>query len=84
MLDIVFIGMAIILAGLLVVFLASVVSDEPSEDREGRAHVKGGGVIMVGPIPVIFGSDSKWASVALVLATVLIVVVLLSGVLLGR
>jgi len=84
MLDLVFIGIGIILVGFLVVFLATATSGEPSQEGERRAEVRGGGVIMVGPIPIVFGSDAKWASIAMVLAIVLIVVVLLSGVLIGR
>ena len=84
MLDLVYIGVAIILAGFLVVFLATVASARSSEEGEKRTEVRGGGVILIGPIPIIFGSDAKWASVAIVLAIVLIVIVLLSGVLIGR
>jgi uncharacterized protein (TIGR00304 family) len=81
MLDLVLIGAGIILAGFLVVFLATVVSSaSSSEEGERRTEVRGGGVIMIGPIPIIFGSDAKWASIAIVLAIVLIVVVLFSGV----
>ena len=29
---------------------------------------------MIGPIPIIFGSDARWASVAIVLAIILILV----------
>ncbi len=43
-----------------------------SEARKGGTQVRGGGVLMVGPIPIIFGSDMKWASVAIVLAIVLL------------
>jgi uncharacterized membrane protein len=35
---------------------------------------------MVGPIPIIFGSDAKWTSIAIALAIALIVIVFLSGV----
>jgi len=84
MLDLVFIGMVIILGGILVVFLATVASGRSSEEGDRRTEVRGGGVIMIGSIPIIFGSDAKWASIAIVLAIVLIVVVLLSGVLIGR
>lgn len=78
------IGIGIILVGFLVVFLATAVSGKPSEEGGRRTDVRGGGVIMIGPIPIVFGSDAKWASIAMVLAIVLIVVVLLSGVLIGR
>ncbi len=84
MLDLVFVGIGIILVGFLVVFLATVISGEPSQEGERRTEVRGGGVVMLGPIPIVFGSDAKWASIAMVLAIVLIAVVLLSGVLIGR
>lgn len=82
MLDLALLGFAVIVLGFLVIFMAMARSGG-SPDEERRTQVKGGGVIMVGPIPIIFGSDAKWASVAIVLAIVLIVVVLLSGVLVG-
>jgi uncharacterized protein (TIGR00304 family) len=79
--DLVFVGIAIIFAGFLVVFLATVLSAKTSEEGEGQSRVKGGGVILIGPIPIIFGSNAKWASIAMVLAIVLIVIVLFSGLL---
>jgi uncharacterized protein (TIGR00304 family) len=84
MLDLVLVGIVIILVGFLVVFLAGAMSGRSSEEGEKRTEVRGGGIIMIGPIPIIFGSDSKWASAAIVLAIVLILIVLLSGVLIGR
>ena len=84
MLDLVFVGIGIILVGFLVVLLATVISGEPSQEGKRRTEVRGGGVVMLGPIPIVFGSDAKWAGVVMVLAIVLIVVVLLSGVLIGR
>jgi uncharacterized protein (TIGR00304 family) len=84
MVDLVFIGIGMILVGLLVVFLAAATSGRPSDEGERRSDVRGGGVIMVGPIPIVFGSDAKWASIAIVLAIALIVAVLLSGVLIGQ
>ena len=81
--DLTFIGIAIVVAGSLVVFLAMRMSARTSEgdEEERQTNVKCGGVIMIGPIPLIFGSDAKWTSIAIVLAIVLIVVVLLSEVL---
>jgi uncharacterized protein (TIGR00304 family) len=83
-LDLVFIGVAIILAGFLVVFLAMMIGSRPSEGAERRTEVRGGGVILIGPIPIVFGSDAKWTSIAILLTIVLIVLVLLSGVLVGQ
>ena len=81
--DLVFIGIAIIFAGFLVVFLGMLASGKSSEEGE-RRNVRGGGVIMVGPIPIIFWSDPKWTSIAIVLAIVLIVIVFFSGVLIRQ
>jgi uncharacterized protein (TIGR00304 family) len=81
--DLVFIGAAIILVGFLVVFLSLMMASRSSESGERRTEVKGGGVILIGPIPIIFGSDAKWASIAIVLGIVLIILVLFSGMLVG-
>jgi uncharacterized protein (TIGR00304 family) len=82
--DLLLIGLAMILAGFVVVFLAMVRSGKSSEGERRETQVRGGGVIMIGPIPVIFGSDAKWTSIAVVLAIVLIVIVLFSEVLIRQ
>jgi len=51
-----------------------------SEARTEGAQVRGGGVVMVGPIPIIFGSDMKWATVAIVLAIILVLMTLILNV----
>ncbi len=71
MVDLVTAGLLLVLAG-----LAAIVVSMLSDARKGGAEVKGGGVVLIGPIPVIFGSDAKWASVAIALAVVLVVLVL--------
>ncbi len=38
--------------------------------KESRREVKAGGVVLIGPIPIVFG-DSKYASLALILAIIL-------------
>ncbi|NOY11929.1 MAG: DUF131 domain-containing protein, partial [Archaeoglobi archaeon] len=38
--------------------------------KERRTEVKGGGVVLIGPIPIVFG-DSKYAVYALILSIVL-------------
>jgi uncharacterized protein (TIGR00304 family) len=84
MLELVFVGIGLIVVGFLVVLMSTAMSGRSSEEEERRTEVRGGGIIMIGPIPIIFGSDAKWASAAIVLAIVLIVIVLLFGVLIGR
>ncbi len=79
MVDLVTIGIVVILAGILVLFLATFFSTRSNEKKDGkeRAEVRGGGVVLIGPIPIIFGSDAKWASIAVVLAIILVLVSLL-------
>ncbi len=48
-----------------------------STEARPKTEIKGGGVIMIGPIPIIFGSDSKYASLAIVLAIILMILALL-------
>jgi len=65
--DLILAGLVLVLAGLGVIAVSLL-----SEGRRAGSEVKGGGVLMVGPIPIVFGSDSMWASVAIVLAIVLV------------
>jgi uncharacterized protein (TIGR00304 family) len=76
MFDLVTTGLLLVLVGFVVVAISMV-----NGSRGGEGKVQGGGVVMVGPIPIIFGSDAKWASVAIVLAIALILLTLIVGVL---
>ena len=67
MVDLIAAGLVLILAGFGVVALSLLL-----DRRRSGAEVRGGGVVMIGPIPIIFGSDAKWASVAIVLAILLV------------
>jgi len=67
------VGVLLLLLGLVVVLLAVLL---PGTEGE-QSHRKLAGVVMIGPIPVIFGSDAKWASIAIVLAVVLVALGLL-------
>lgn len=42
-----------------------------SEDVFTRSEIHGGGIIMIGPIPIILGTDSKSAQIVLLLVIVL-------------
>jgi uncharacterized protein (TIGR00304 family) len=64
------VGLALIFLGFGIVVVAMLMKSNESE-------IKGAGVIMIGPIPLIFGSNAKWASVAIILAIVLIILSLL-------
>ncbi len=71
MVDLVTAGLVIALAGFGIIVISLL-----TEANKSGAQVKGGGVVLIGPVPVIFGSDAKWASVATALAIVLVVLLL--------
>jgi uncharacterized protein (TIGR00304 family) len=52
---------------------------EKKEPYPGKAEskIRGGGVIMLGPIPIIFGSDKESAKTAIILAIILMVLSIL-------
>ena len=50
---------------------------EPHPARKVESEIKTGGVIMIGPIPIIFGSDKESAKTAAVLAIILMLLSLL-------
>jgi len=64
------IGFIVILAGIAVIVFASLASAHQGERKE--TEVKGGGVVMIGPVPIIFGNDARWIIVAIVLAGLLL------------
>jgi uncharacterized protein (TIGR00304 family) len=65
--DLITAGLVLVLAGFGIIAVSVL-----SGARKSGAEVRGGGVVMVGPIPIIFGSDAKWASIAMLLAIVLV------------
>jgi uncharacterized protein (TIGR00304 family) len=66
MVDLTGAGFALILVG-MGILAAAVISSRPE-----KGGVKGAGVVMIGPIPIVFGSDAKWATVAIVMAVILV------------
>ncbi len=71
-------GVILIMLGMfLLVFMAITRSVQESADGEKNAKIKTGGVIMIGPIPVVFGSDKRSAMIAIVLVIVLMLIAIL-------
>ena len=64
----IFVGMLVILVAVILLFLASV---------RGRGKLRGGGAIIIGPFPIIFGTDKESVKTILLLSlalTILLVV----------
>jgi uncharacterized protein (TIGR00304 family) len=70
-------GIALIFVGVLIIVIA-VILLSISGAKKGK--VKGGGAIIIGPIPIIFGTDKRSLKTVLLLSlalTVLLVVVMI-------
>ncbi|MFQ6075472.1 MAG: DUF131 domain-containing protein [Candidatus Bathyarchaeia archaeon] len=64
-------GLALTILGAAITLMATMLMAFRSF-REGRA--RGGGVVMIGPLPIIFGSDAKAVKWLIVLTIVLMVI----------
>ncbi len=47
------------------------VSEYNSAEEIKDEKVKGGGVVLIGPLPIVFGTDKRFAIIAMVLAIVI-------------
>lgn len=78
-------GIALIFAGILIIILAVILAFFSNVKEAGK--VKGGGAIIIGPFPIIFGTDKETVKMVLLLSlalTVLLIVVWVMFYLLSR
>jgi len=47
------------------------------KSARGTGQIRGGGVIMIGPVPIVFGTDKESARMLILLGIVLMIVLLL-------
>jgi uncharacterized protein (TIGR00304 family) len=69
------IGLLLALAGFAIAILAIFAAILRS--ARGKGQVRGGGVVMIGPVPIVFGTDKESARILILLGIVLTVVLLL-------
>lgn len=70
----IFIGFVLVFIGIITI-MAGVFHEAYQSQKEGESpDIRGGGIIMIGPIPIIFGSDTPSLKVVIILAIVLIVI----------
>jgi uncharacterized protein (TIGR00304 family) len=62
-------GTALALAGMLIMTVATVLLLLSKKEKTGK--IRGGGVILIGPIPIVFGTDKQSLKTILLLAIVL-------------
>jgi len=71
-------GIILIMLGLfLIVFWVITRSVQEGANSEKNVNVRTGGVIMIGPVPIVFGSDKRSALIAIILAIVLLLLAIL-------
>jgi len=69
------VGFGLTVIGLLVAFAAIVLMIISGKKGEGR--VRGGGILFIGPVPIIFGTDHQSVKVLIVLAIASIAMIVL-------
>lgn len=66
------IGFALVIFGIILAFIAMILLVARSQG--GGTKSRGAGVLFIGPIPIIFGTDRESAKTVILLAIVLMVV----------
>ena len=69
------IGLLLALAGFALAVVAIFIAILRS--ARGTGKIRGGGVVMIGPVPIVFGTDKESARILILLGIVLMIVLLL-------
>ncbi len=70
--EIFFLGLLLLFLGFILIIIGMLISSGGKETR-----IEGGGVVLIGPIPIVFASNYKIAIVLLVLTILLMILVYL-------
>jgi uncharacterized protein (TIGR00304 family) len=68
MVDLTLVGILLIIAGFAVVAFSVL-----STSWKAKGEVRSAGAVMMGPIPIVFGSDVKWVGIIVGLVIVLMI-----------
>jgi len=71
--EVIYLGLMLIFIGFMLLMVALLLSI----GKRGEGKVEGGGVVIIGPIPIVFGSNQKIATGLLVLAIVLVALLII-------
>ena len=72
------IGVILVIAGFIIAFAAVILLFFAS--IRGKGKVRGGGAVIIGPFPIVFGTDRESVKILLLLSIALIVLVLIATV----
>ena len=77
-----FLGVGLLLVGLIITFVAIVLLFVSGYrvSRDGREEVRGGGVVIVGPFPIVFGTDKSAVKTVLLLSIALMMLLIVVSV----
>jgi len=70
------IGVILVFAGFVIAFVAVVLMFLTT--MRGRGKVKGGGAVIIGPFPIVFGTDRESVKILLLLSMALITLILIA------
>lgn len=70
------IAVALVLIGFALVFIAVMLTLSGAKAGKDKGKVRGGGVVIIGPIPIIFGTDRESVKIILLLSIVLVALLL--------
>lgn len=79
------VGLALVFVGVLIMWLAVLLmfflrSKTEDDRKESKVEVRGGGAIIIGPIPIIFGTDRKSLKTILLLSITLTILLIILAV----
>jgi uncharacterized protein (TIGR00304 family) len=80
-------GLVLIFVGILIIVLAVLLLSVSTAKKQEKGKVSAGGAVIIGPIPIIFGTDKKALKTVLLLSlslTILLLVVMVVHYLLLR
>ncbi len=80
MLDLAFlvsIGIVLLILGFFLVISGMMRAKANEGEEKAHERIKGGGVILIGPVPIVFGTDKKYALLLMILAIVLMLLAVL-------
>ena len=69
------IGLTLIVAGFALVFIATLLL--ALKGSGGKGKVKAGGVVIIGPVPIVFGTDKQTVKALLILSIILVALLLI-------
>lgn len=82
--SLILVGFGIIILGFLMIMIALITESfkkEKKEEEQSKTEIRGGGVVLIGPIPIVFGTDKQSLIIilSLTIAIMILAIILLWG-----